>query len=128
MVKHFSASVAQQHRPSSRHPFTHPPLGNSDVGGPRLGGELLRDGAEGGVGAADVVDGGLEAGEQGLDLCALAADLVGEEGVAGLRRLQPGVEEGLVRGEGGGEVRGEDGVGGEEGRPGGWVRARVPRG
>jgi hypothetical protein len=85
---------------------------------PRLGGDLRHNGAQRLIRSLDVVDGGLELREQEVDLLSLPAHLVEERGVARLRRLQARVELGLVRGEGGGSVGGQDGGGGKEVRPG----------
>lgn len=83
---------------------------------PRLGGQVVVDdhGSQGVVCGADVGDDHIEAVEQGGDLFALAAHLVVQEGVLRLGCLQARVELGLVRGEGGVEVRGEDGFWGKE--------------
>lgn len=93
------------HQPSSR---------NSLVHVPRLRSQLVHDGRQRRVCALDVPDGGLERVEQRLNLGALAADLLVENGVVGLGGLKPGVEEGLVGGERRGEVGGEDVFGGKE--------------
>lgn len=93
-------------------------LGHVHMALPRFGGDVRHDGAQRLIRGLDVVDGALELREQEVDLLPLPAHLVEERNIARLRRLQPRVELGLVRGEGGGSVGGEDGGGGEEVRPG----------
>lgn len=95
---------------------------SSSVLGPRdgrlgltgLGGEHVGHLGEGAVGTLDVGDEGVELRHELLHLALLPEDLLVQQGVLGLGRLQAGVELGLVGDEGGGEVGGEDAVGWEE--------------
>lgn len=91
---------------------THPP--QLRIHGPRLRGQLIHHIPQHGIRAPDILDRPVQLVEQLVDLAALLAHVVRQEGVLGLRGLQACVEEGLVRGEGGGEVCGEDILGGEE--------------
>lgn len=84
------------------------------IGIPRLPRQHLDNRLQRLVRAPHVPNSTLEEPEQALDLGALGPDLVVQDGVVRLGRLQAGVEEGLVGCEGGGEVGGEDFAGGEE--------------
>ncbi|KAK1242206.1 hypothetical protein MKX07_000192 [Trichoderma sp. CBMAI-0711] len=68
-------------------------LGNRPLRIHRLPRQHPDDRLQGLVGAPDVPDGALEQAQQALDLDALGADLVVQDGVVGLRRLQAGVEQ-----------------------------------
>lgn len=97
-------------------------LSSSSALGPRdgrlgltgLGGEQVGHLSEGAVGTLDVGDEGVELRHEVLHLALLPEDLLVQQGVLGLGGLEARVELGLVGDEGGGEVRGEDAVGGEE--------------